>query len=775
MHASSVRYRSDVVAAIAVAIVGIVLTTLVVSQQRNSDYNKAAQRFAEEVRVSTDAIAKRINLYTEIVTGLRDLFLANPALTRTEFEHIAAVHNVIGSYPEILNVRFVRWYPELSRADDRYVIDYIWPKQGNETVLGMDISSQTANMDGVHAARNTGLPTVSAPFTLVQDQIDSPAIVLRMPVYAWTADAKIAGNTHTSFVGTVGAVINVNAMLVALSHAGGLSHVAVSLEDTGLTLGPENSSASHTRLLGSYTHAGAVLHPSDVPVESRTIDVLGRRWTLHYTPAADILPPSFSQSLWWVGGAGLALTIMLSLLTMVLVRQRVQKLDRAHEQITYLTYHDPLTQLPNRQLLRTHIQRALHRPVDPKQWGAVMLLDMDHFKSLNETRGHEQGDQMLFQVAQRLRQHVPEESFVARQGDDEFLVLVPSLGIRQELASAGAAELANHLLAQIEIPFLLGDGPYHTTASLGFTLFRGNQISVDALLKRAELAMHNAKMEGRNTATLYDPSLEVELTTRATLEHDMRSGLASGQFALHFQPQVHNNRIVGAEALLRWRHPDRGLVSPALFIPLAERTGFIVSLGRWVVRHACQQLAAWATQPEFAGLHLSVNISPLEFHQEGFVDEVLALIRRTGAPAQRLRLELTEGVLLQDINHTIAKMDTLQRHGITFSLDDFGTGYSSLSYLTRMPLTELKIDQSFVRHALEDSNVAVITQMIIALAKTLQLQVLAEGVETEGQRDFLVRHGCHVWQGYLFGRPVPLADFQVDVRRQPDPSKIGAC
>lgn len=747
-----------------VAIAGLALTMLMVWQQRNTDYNKAELQFSEEVRVSTDAIAKRIDLYTEIVAGLRDLFLANPRLTRAEFERIAMVHNVIKRYPEIINVRFIRWYPGRTRQADRYVIEYLWPEQGNEDVRGMDITPQEANMDALFTARDTGLPAVTAPFFLAQDN-DKPAIVLRMPVYRRTPDARLAGSTFGSFRGAVGAAIDVNAMLHALSETGLLNNLGVRLLDTGLTLEAESTEQAGELQLGSYLSSHSLLPEDKLAPQSRTIDVFGRRWELQYTPAVTVLPSALNRLSWWIAGGGMALTLTMVALTMLLMRRRAEVLQRAQAQISWLTYHDPLTQLPNRHLLRVQIQKALRTRTHGQTWGALMLLDLDHFKNLNEIRGHEHGDNLLIQVAHRLRSHMPAKSFLARQGDDEFVILTPAIAHDRKHATARATELATRLLEQLRAPYLLADRPYHSTVSLGITLFHGELDDVDTLLQRADLAMHQAKLEGRDTMKFYDPAMEAEMTTRATLEHDLRQGLEQGQFELHFQPQVNHGDIIGAEALLRWKHPERGWVPPAVFIPLAERTGMIVALGEWVITAACQQLAAWAKHPEFSHLHLSVNISPLEFHQEQFVGSILAALRRAGAPPRRLRLELTESMLLHDINHTIAKMDVLQRYGVTFSLDDFGTGYSSLSYLNRLPLKELKIDQSFVRRALEDDDVAVITQTIIALGRTLQLQVLAEGVETAAQRNFLIRHGCHLWQGYLFGRPASLAEFQRQVHR----------
>jgi len=302
--------------------------------------------------------------------------------------------------------------------------------------------------------------------------------------------------------------------------------------------------------------------------------------------------------------------------------------------------------------------------------------------------------------------------------------------------------------------------------SMGAAIFRGLGESVDDLLKRADVAMYQAKAAGRDTLQFYDPRIQAVVHARAALELDMRAGLEQGQFELFYQAQMDRGRITGCECLLRWRHPRDGFVSPAAFVPLAEETGLILPLGEWVLQAACRQLAAWARQPALAHLTLAVNVSPRQFHQAAFVSQVLAALAGSGADARHLKLELTEGLLLQDVEDTIAKMVQLKGYGVGFSLDDFGTGYSSLSYLKRLPLDQLKIDQGFVRDVLTDPNDATIARTIVALGTSLGLHVIAEGVETEAQREFLARSDCHAWQGYLLSRPVPVAEFEALVLRQ---------
>ncbi|WP_323745991.1 putative bifunctional diguanylate cyclase/phosphodiesterase [Diaphorobacter caeni] len=448
------------------------------------------------------------------------------------------------------------------------------------------------------------------------------------------------------------------------------------------------------------------------------------------------------------------------LITLVDVSQRKAVEERAR----YLAYYDPLTQLPNRRLLLDRLQQALAMSARHQSYGAVLMLDLDNFKSLNETQGHDMGDRLLGIVAQRLRSCVHADDTVARHGGDEFVVVLRSLGESEQAAAAGAEEVAQRILNVMREPFDLSNEHHHTTLSIGITLFHGQRESADELLKRGDLAMYRAKAEGRNALRFFDPEMQAVVEARVALESDMRAGIAQGQFEFAYQPQMLHGQIVGAEALLRWQHPLKGAISPAQFIPLAEESGLILRLGEWGVKSACERLASWANDPVMSELTLSVNVSARQFHQAGFVPQVLAALASTGADARLLRLELTESLLLEDIDDTVKKMAHLKSYGVGFSLDDFGTGYSSLSYLKRLPLDELKIDQGFVRDVLTDPNDAAIAKTIVALGTSLGLQVTAEGVETEAQRQFLERNHCYGWQGYLLSPPLPIREFEALVQ-----------
>ena len=444
----------------------------------------------------------------------------------------------------------------------------------------------------------------------------------------------------------------------------------------------------------------------------------------------------------------------------VVVLQDLTPRKAAEEEIRRLAYFDSLTGLPNRRLMLDRLAQAQALSVRNQQWGAVLMLDLDHFKVVNDTQGPEQGDRLLCVVAQRLQRCVHEEDTLARLGGDEFVLVMTELGDSAEAAAQAAEKQAQALLAALQEPLSVAEQQLHTSISIGIGVFQGQGLSVDELLQRCDIAMYQAKTAGRNALCFYDPQMQVAVTEKAALEADMRTGLQQNQFELYFQPQVDCERIVGAEVLLRWQHPTKGLISPGQFIPLAESGSLIVPLGQWVLRQACSTLAAWVQQPGLQELTLAVNVSPRQFYEVGFVDQVQQALQASGAPAKRLKLELTEGILLQDIAGTITKMEQLRALGVSFSLDDFGTGYSSLAYLKRLPLQELKIDQSFVRDVLHDANDAAIARTIIALGQSLNLQVTAEGVECEAQRRFLERSGCHAWQGYLLSPPVPLPVFE---------------
>ncbi len=433
------------------------------------------------------------------------------------------------------------------------------------------------------------------------------------------------------------------------------------------------------------------------------------------------------------------------------IRQR-----KANErEIQRLAFYDPLTGLPNRMLLMDRINLALAKAQRQGQGGALLFIDLDNFKTLNDTLGHDKGDLLLQQVAKRLNTCVRSVDTVARLGGDEFVVMIEELSNDPDALAMHARGVGEKVLAVLSAPYALAGYQYRSTPSIGIAPFRDAPTSVGELLKQADLAMYQAKTAGRNTLRFFDPGMQAVVSARATLEADLRAALSKDEFTLHYQPQVdHHGHIVGVEALLRWSQPRRGMVAPGEFIPLAEETGLIMPLGRWVLHTACKLLAGWRDEPDLAHLTMAVNVSSRQFRHASFVDDVARVLAITGAPSGQLKLELTETLLVEDMETTIATMSALRAYGVRFSLDDFGTGYSSLSYLKRMPLDQLKIDRSFVNDLLQDPNDAAIVDTIIGLSRSLGLQVIAEGVETTGQRERLAQAGCRYYQGYLFSRPL---------------------
>ena len=424
------------------------------------------------------------------------------------------------------------------------------------------------------------------------------------------------------------------------------------------------------------------------------------------------------------------------------------------EQIHQLAFYDTLTGLPNRRLLIDRLQHALAQRARNEKEGALLFIDLDNFKDLNDTLGHDMGDRLLQQVAQRLLEHVREQDTLARLGGDEFVLMLENLSQDRDTAIQQLDSVTHKILHALAAPYTLQARHYSSTASIGIALFSDGHNTVDELLKRADLAMYEAKSGGRNTLRYFNPRMQAEVSARTDLENDLRQSLRERLFVLHYQPKVdRHGRLFGAEALIRWQHPSKGLVAPDAFIALAESTGLILPLGRWILHRACRQLVAWAKMPAMREISLAINVSARQFHHPDFVADVLAALRETGADPARLELELTESQLVEDVEAMIVKMTELKACGVCFSLDDFGTGYSSLNYLKRLPLDCLKIDQSFVRDLLIDPSDAAIVRTIVALGSNLNLRVIAEGVESLEQRDALLRLGCHNFQGYLFGKP----------------------
>lgn len=434
---------------------------------------------------------------------------------------------------------------------------------------------------------------------------------------------------------------------------------------------------------------------------------------------------------------------------------------KAEAEVHKLAFHDFLTGLPNRRLLADRMQQLFATNERHDNHGAVLFLDLDNFKMLNDTRGHAIGDFMLIEVARRLQSCVRADDTVARMGGDEFVVMLANLDEDAERASGQAKVVAQKILESFNQHFILNGYECACSASIGISLFRNHEATVDLVLKRADSAMYQAKTAGRNLMSFFDPVMQVMLEERAFIEAALSKALLHQQFSLYYQAQVDSSgRILGAEALLRWLHPERGLVSPAEFIPLIEESGLIVPVGNWVLNTACAQLSEWRDRDSTRNLKLSINVSALQFHQSDFVAQVRNAIKSSGIDPGKLKLELTESMAIDDVNKTVEKMLTLKKIGVCFSMDDFGTGQSSLTYLKRLPLDQIKIDQHFVRNVVTDPVDAIMVGTIICMANNLGLEVVSEGVETEEQMALLMEHGCTTFQGYLFSKPVPLDEFE---------------
>jgi len=426
-----------------------------------------------------------------------------------------------------------------------------------------------------------------------------------------------------------------------------------------------------------------------------------------------------------------------------------------------MAHVDPLTELPNRRQLLERLRHAIVASLRNQSHGALLIIGLDAFKDLNDTRGHDAGDLLLKQVAKRLRGSLRDADTVGRFGGDEFAVILETLSADRWEATGHADKVGGHLLTSLNQSYLLDGSAYHCTTSIGVTMFSGQQQSMDDLLKQADLAMYYAKKTGGNNLRFFDQHMQDVMAARVTMSSELRQALNDERMVLHYQPQTNfRGQVIGVEALVRWNHGS-GTISPDQFIPLAEETGLILPLGAWVLATACTQLGIWARHSETEHLTMAVNVSPRQFRQPDFVGQVVAALDRSGADPHKLKLEITESLLLDDVDAVIATMKELKFRGVTFSLDDFGTGYSSLTYLKQLPLDQIKIDRSFIRDVFVDPANATIARSIIALAHGLGLAIIAEGVETEQQAQFLAESGCHVYQGYLFSRPLPVHEMDV--------------
>lgn len=461
----------------------------------------------------------------------------------------------------------------------------------------------------------------------------------------------------------------------------------------------------------------------------------------------------------------------------------ISERKEAEEYVHNLAFYDPLTHLPNRRLMLDRLGIAIVSGHRNHKYGALMFMDLDRFKILNDTQGHDMGDQLLIEVAKRLQSCVREGDTVARMGGDEFVVMLENLSKSQEEAAVQTQAVAEKIREALAATYWLNRGnnrqnktlfEHHSSASIGLVLFYGHTVSIEDLLKRADMAMYQAKHAGRDTIRVFDPAMQSALNERTALEADLRQALSRNELCLCYQVQVNNSgQAVGAEVLLHWDQPQRGGVPPVKFIALAEETGLILPIGHWVLTQGCATLAAWANHPETRHLTLSVNISARQFRQADFIERLRLALQEFGADPKRLKLEITESLVMENPDAIIAKMFEVKQLGVDFSINNFGTGYSSLAYLPRLPLGQLKIDKKFIRDFSKNSHDAAIIRSILSLGRSLELTVIAEGVETEDQWHYLAEYGCPVFQGYLFGKPMPLAEFQSHLHKNEFGTAVG--
>ncbi|HCL85566.1 MAG TPA: hypothetical protein DIC45_03465 [Comamonadaceae bacterium] len=871
----------------------------------------ANARFERQALAAADALQRRVQTKGDLLMGLRGLLMVNPDLPRADFERVAQSLKLDMGHGSVLNLHFTRAVPAAERSafevgaradphvdgslpshftihpvldvSEHFVVDFVWPVQGNEQVQGLDIQSQPANVQGYLVARDTGALVVTAPFSMAQEGPGGAAINIRLPVFLPAPPGQ-----QPRFLGAVGALVSISVLVEGMRDRGYLDGLLLSVHDVGLATGAQPQ-PPQPLYMGDDLSVGSGHIRHDVQVG-------GRLWRVEIARTQSFLTPQEEHLPAIMAAGALLVTALLTALVALLARRRVQALAHAElasraaresesrfravfnqaavgmaqvhsaqggvvranqrfcellcydseeiaslhmqdvihpedlpgnqallarliageipeyrleqrfrrkdgsqvwvdvtvsamrggdgpvryhivvvqditerrnteDELHYLAYNDLLTGLPNRRLLLERIEQACVASQRAGSHGAVLFIDLDHFKTLNDTLGHETGDELLRQVARRLEAGVRAGDLVARLGGDEFVVMLLDLAGDVPTATVQARTVAEQIVALLARPYSLTGQLHHGGASLGVTLFGAEVQTASEVLKQADIAMYEAKARSGNGLCFFDPSMQVALSERARLLADLKRALPAEQFVLHLQPQLDNQgQVAGAEALLRWQHPERGLVPPGQFIAVAEDSELIVPIGRWVLESACRMLARWQDDPALRELCLSVNVSARQFRQPDFVDLVLSSLAASGARAHRLELELTESLVLEDVDDSIAKMHRLRTRGVRFAVDDFGTGYSSLAYLTRLPLQRLKIDRSFVQHLGESHSDDVVVQTILGMARNLALDVVAEGVETQQQCDFLAVHGCEVYQGYLFARPMPVGEFEEYVK-----------
>ncbi|NTV09593.1 MAG: EAL domain-containing protein [Zoogloea sp.] len=648
-------------------------------------------------------------------------------------------------------------------APEYLPITYVEPRSTNLQAEGLDLLSFTSLAAGVARARRDGQPAATEAIRLVQEQGSERGVVVYQAVF----DERHAGGIAPGMLrGVISGALRMESALHATLEGLSNPNIEVCLADL-------DGRPGNRRLAG----AEECDRPGWLEGRLNSVSPLafaGRHWQIRLRASTAYIAGLRSWAPWFTLAGGLGVIGLLGSFLLIItghtrrveeqVRLRTAELGdanarlneqlsavrEAEAQVKYLAQYDSLTKLPNRALWLERVRTALNSARRHGDILAVLFLDLDHFKTVNDSLGHPVGDRLLMSVARRLKECLREEDLLARLGGDEFVILLPRLTQAEDSATVAAK-----ILNALSRPFLFSGHELRISVSIGIALFPGDGDDVDALLKHADLAMYGAKESGRNNYQFFVQDMNDRVIERLTLEGDLKRALEQGQFHLYYQPQIDavSGRCIGCEALVRWRHPERGAVMPDQFIPIAEQTGLIVPLGEWVLAEACRQRSAWGRQ----GLDfmVSVNLSAIQFNRSDLLERVAAILGEVGCDPRGIELEITESALMQDTRETIERLEQLCALGLRLALDDFGTGYSSLALLKRFPIRRLKLDRSFVMDLPGDLEDAAVTSATLTMARDLGLEVVAEGVETHAQREYLLTRGCNLMQGYLYSRPIP--------------------
>ena len=753
---------------------------------RQHAFDSAREKFNQEVYASRTAITLRMKSYEQILRGGMGLFAASIDVSRENWRRYVTTLRMEEAYPGIQGIGYA---PLVAHADKAAHLAALW-KEGftnyevlprgdrsvyipvlfrepfdslNRRALGFDMSAEPIRRKAMELARDTGAAALTGKVRLVVDnETQNPvSVIMFMPVYEHNTSPITIDSRRAALKGYVFAPFRVRELIDAtlgerLTEAGVDLELFESVAIAKETLLYDRDREPH--------FADANFHP--LFATQQTLELGGQTWTLVMRTL-----PRFENSIdrtqsWLILGGGTLLSLLLlgflySLATQHAnvhdrASQLTQDLQQSEQRFRHLAHHDPLTGLPNRTLLQDQFARALGRARRSNNNLAILFIDLDRFKTINDSLGHSAGDALLREVADRIRLTVREFDTVARMGGDEFVILLTDLA---EPADAG--RVAQHVLVSLAKVTIIDGHPLHVTSSIGISLFPDDGEDFDELLKHADAAMYLAKENGRNGYQFFTSEINVLAHGRLAVETGLRNALNNDEFELHFQPQIAlpGGAIVGAEALLRWRHPQRGLVAPDEFIPIAEDTGLIVPIGEWVLRSACAQYAEWRRRG-LAPFRLAINLSARQLRQKDLAAITQEVLLANGMKGEELEFEITETALMQSAEAAAASLRALKVLGVTLSLDDFGTGYSSLSYLRRFPIDTLKIDRSFVRDISTDPSDAVLVRAIIDLAHSLGMTTVAEGVETREQLSFLILHKCDDFQGYFISRPLTAEAFE---------------